>query len=174
MTNNNEQIINIDPLLIDSFLRDGKKAVDTIGLLIEKSDFSNANNLQQLRITVHGVKSSLRSIGEAGLADDAGELEDAARNGDLDVISTGVAPFFTGLRSVVDKMQLTQAADIDGDDPPDLKKRLQVLKEMWADYDRRGALKIIADITVCTPETRVLLKAAKELIGQSDFEEAEA
>ena len=165
---------NMNPLLVESFLRDGIKAADMISSLIEKEDFYDAGNLQLFRITVHGVKSSLRNIDEAQLADDAGELEDAARSGNFEIIKTKAVPFLTGLRTAIEKMQPEQSSSTDGDDPPDIKERLQELKEMCADYNRRGALNIIADITICTPETRTVLNTVKELIGQSDFEEAEA
>jgi len=165
---------NINPLLIESFLRDGRKAVDIIGSLIDKDDFYDANNLQLFRITVHGVKSSLNNIDHSDLADAAGELEDAARCNDFDFIKTKAAPFLDGLRIVINKMQPEQSSFVGGEDPPDLKEKLIELKDMCADYDRRGALKIIAEITVCTAETRATLDAVKELVQQSDFEEAEA
>jgi len=174
MTNNNEQITKINPLLVESFLRDGKKTVDILGALIEKGDFSDTENLQQFRITVHGVKSSLRNVGETGLAEVAGKLEDACRNGYIDVINTKTSPFLAGLRAVLNKMQPDESNNISGEDPPDIAEKLSELKEMCMDYNRRGALNIIAEITACTAETRAKLDAVKDLVQQSDFEEAEA
>jgi len=165
---------NINPLLIESFLRDGRKAVDIIKGLIGKDDFSDTKSLEQFRITVHGVKSSLRNIGEPGLADVAGELEDAGRNGDIEIINSGSPAFLDGLQALIEKIQPLQETNNIGEDPPDIKELLSDLKEMCSDYNRRGALKIIADITTCTSETRAILEAVKELVQNSDFEEAEA
>ena len=164
----------INPLLIESFLRDGKKAVEIIGGSMDKNDFLNAENIQQYRITVHGIKSSLRNVGEHALSDVAEQLEDAGRSGDLDVIHEKTAGFLTRLQEVLEKMQPEQIENLDGDDPPDIQDRLSELKQMCEDYDRRGALQVIAGITVCTAETRATLDAVKELVQQSDFEEAEA
>jgi len=165
---------NINPLLIESFLRDSKKAVEIVSGLIEKADFNNTENLQQFRITVHGVKSSLQNVGEPVLSDIARELEDACRAGALDIIDAKAAGFLAGLQDVINKLQPDDNSTANGDDPPDLQEKLAELKEMCADYNRRGALQIIADITVCTAKTRAILNTVKELVQQSDFEEAEA
>jgi len=167
-------MMSINPLIIESFLRDGKKTVDIVSELVKNGNFEDANNLELFRITVHGIKSSLRNIDEADLSDIASLLEDAGRSGDISLINAKAAGFLVDLKAVIEKLQPEQNGSTEGEDPPDLQDKLRELKEMCSDYNRRGALSIIAEITVCTAETRAKLEAIKELVQQSDFEEAEA
>ena len=170
------QTSEISPLLIESFIRDSKKTVELLGGLLESPDFKKNDNLQQFRITVHGIKSSLRNIGEAGLAETASLLEDASRNEDAGFIEANAPAFLDALRAVLSKLQaaLDSAGGMEGDDPPDIKDKLLEIKEMCEDYNRRGALKLIAEITTCTAETRAVLDTIKEHVSQSDFEDAES
>jgi len=55
----------------------------------------------------------------------------------------------------------------------DLYGKLLEIKEMCADYNRKGVLDIIAKITDCSEESKTVLGKISEYIRHSDFEEAE-
>ncbi|MCL2215286.1 MAG: Hpt domain-containing protein, partial [Treponema sp.] len=55
----------------------------------------------------------------------------------------------------------------------DLHGRMAGIKELCADYDRKGALDLLNEIRNCSKETREVLDRITEHVIHSDFEEAE-
>jgi len=55
----------------------------------------------------------------------------------------------------------------------DLFGKLLEIKEMCADYNRKGVLDIIAEIADCSEDSKAILRKISEYVRHSDFEEAE-
>jgi len=66
-----------------------------------------------------------------------------------------------------------ESSEEDGEDTPETLATLAAIREMCADYNRKGALDLIAGIKSCARETRQMLDKAKDHIINSEFEEAE-
>ena len=64
--------------------------------------FLTEKDLKNYQIIVHALKSTSRTIGNAGLSDHAKELEDAAKAGDLDFITAHHDTVIEEFRTVVD------------------------------------------------------------------------
>ncbi|MCL2634205.1 MAG: response regulator [Oscillospiraceae bacterium] len=175
-TDNNEPLPEItenepiDSMLLESFIRDAKKAVITI------NRFDTAEDLQEFTVAVHGMKSSLLIIGEASLSAEAGVLEKAGRDNNTDLIKASVPGFLASLCTLLEKYNSGYGTDIEiicADNVESMRNELTAIREKCVDYNRKDALEIIADIKKCTPQTKELLDSVKEHILHSDFEEAE-
>jgi len=123
------------------------------------------------------MKSSLWNIGETMLADMAYKLEKGGREHDIDMLKVYTPDFLNEMRALLKKLK--SKVDDDGNQEfPDtdieaLCSRLLTIKEMCADYNRKGALDMLAGIKHCSKKTRTVLDQIMELVLHSDFEEAE-
>ena len=166
--------INMDPLLMESFIRDAGKTVENLDKLLADPDFEDEITLRNLTITIHGIKSALRSLGESELSDDARLLEEACRDQNIGVVSRDIPAFLNKLRSLLMKLKPKQDTKGTSDDPEDIKEKILAIKEMCADYNRRGALSIISEIENCSDRTKAVLDAIKEQVLHSEYDEAES
>ena len=166
----------INPLLIESFVRDAGKALATLEELWESGNLANnlttKDDMQSFTITVHGIKGSLGNIGEALLAELANTLESAGRRGDTGYIAESTPKFLTQLRTLLTNLSPQRTED-GIDDIPGLLARLRSILEMCSNYDRKGVLELLADVKGCSKATREVLERIKEHVLHSDFEEAE-
>jgi len=161
-----------DPLLLESFVRDAEKTVQTLSDLLDKPDLSD-DDLRMFTITVHGIKSSLANLGEKRLSDVAFSLEEAGRDGVIDLI-TMIAPLFLDeLSKLLETVQPLLVSKDTGDDPPDIIEKFIEIREMCADYNRRNAINVIDSIEICSEKTRAVLESVKEQVLESEYEEAE-
>jgi len=163
-----------DAMLMESFMRDARKAIEALEEQREKGGFEDAESLRKFTAIVHGMKSSLLYIGEPALSDEAFKLETAGRKQDTDLITSSVCGFVDELRSLIDKLTKTREAAGTAGDTRDIRGRLLAIAEMCADYNRKDALKAIAGIENPSAGTRAVLVNIKELILHSEFEEAES
>ena len=164
----------VDPLLIDSFIRDASKSANLLDKLLTDPDFNDLDNMRLFIITIHGMKSSLGNIGETKLSEAAARLEDLGRSGNHELIVKDAPLFLDDLHALLEKMQPSHKNILEGDDPDDLSDRLLELMEMCVQYNRKGALSIIADIKTCSAKTGTILEQIKEHVLSSDYDEAEA
>ncbi|MCL2442924.1 MAG: ATP-binding protein [Treponema sp.] len=168
--------IQADPLLLDSFIRDARKAVV---ILEEMENINTDEGLHKYTITVHGMKSSLWNIGETTLSELARKLEQEVRNLNIDYIKTHTQEFLTGLNDLINKHELeynTRIADKTGNENEDknyIKDKLLLISKMCDDYNRKGVLDCIAAITNCSAKTIAVLDKIKEYVTHSEFDEAE-
>ncbi|MDR3013600.1 MAG: response regulator [Chitinispirillales bacterium] len=171
----NEDLSQMDSMLLESFVNDALKAAAMLEELLQVSDFENEKNLQNFTITVHGMKSSLFNIGEKTLSTLAFKLETAGRVRNIELIKESSPGFLKKLRRVIEKVR-PEKADTEGsenEDIADLRDKLLTVKDLCADYNRKNTLDILAEIKSCSKETRAALDGIKELVLQSNFEEAE-
>jgi len=173
----NSGYIGIDPLLMESFARDINKAVTVLDKLLKKPGIEDDEDLREFTIIVHGIKSSLGNLNETELADAAFLLEQAGRDKKLELIAANTSGFIDKLRKLQSRLQTVQnngKNEDSGEDPVDIHEKMLALKEMCVDYNRRGALSIIADVEACSAKTRAVLESIKEQVLHSDYEEAES
>ncbi|MCL2754629.1 MAG: ATP-binding protein, partial [Oscillospiraceae bacterium] len=161
-----------ESMLYESFVRDAQKAV----VILSELDLSSEQAMQKFTIIVHGMKSSLWSIGEKTLSQRAGELEQAGRDKNIELITTEVPAFLNALRTLLEKHESEVAAiDTSNDadtNPENLRETLTAIAQMCADYNRGGALDLIAKVKECSSDAKKLLCSVKEHILYSNFEEA--
>ncbi|MCL2176280.1 MAG: hypothetical protein FWB73_09585, partial [Treponema sp.] len=170
-----------DSFLIDSFLRDAQKAVDILDAQFLNNSFDDPktkeDTLKNFTIIVHGIKSSLWNIGEKSLAESALKLEKCGREKNIDTIKETAPAFLSELRSLLEKLTAKQeesaGAGNANEDTADLINKFKKIEEIAADYNRKGALDIISEITECSKETKQVLDNLIEYITHSEFEKAQ-
>jgi len=166
-----------DSLLLESFLRDGQKAVSWMDE--QTLPFNNDDVLQRFTVIVHGIKSSLWNVGEMELAETAAKLELSGRDHDLETI-TEIAPlFFENLRKLLEKFEAQQEENstyqiMQDEDFNDLRIKLQEIAVKAEDYDRKGILDKIAEIKRGSKETKAVLDNIMMHTLHSNFEEAQS
>jgi len=172
-------INNTNTLLMESFSRDAKRAATLIDELSSKEGWQeNEDDVRKFTIAVHGIKSPLKNVGELQLFESARTLEQACRDNRIDYVTSSTPSFLDGLRALITRIESEQsrntASDDSAEDGPDIVEKLLAIGEQCADYNRRGVINLIAEIDICSAETRAVLNKVKELAMQSDFEDAES
>jgi len=94
-----------NPELAEVFARDITKAIETLESFHGKNGVYDDEDILTYTICVHGLKNVLANIGESKLSDTAQKLEQAGRNKDLILISSGIPVLLDGLQSVLKKLQ---------------------------------------------------------------------
>jgi len=169
---------NVDSLMQESFIRDAKKAVAVLDELNKSTLwFENEESLRRYIITIHGIKSGLWNIGETELSDLADKLEIGGRERNFGLIELSASDFLKGLRVLLVKFEHEYDTDSTMDDMDEdiesLRDKLITIGKMCADYNRKGALDILANIKKCSKQTKVVVDCIKEHIHHADFGEAE-
>ena len=164
--------MDIEAMIREAFVRDATKSVKTLSDFLENPDFESESKLRTFFITVHGIKSSLRNIGETELADEAFRLEELEQSQNYELVIRDAPVFVDGLCALLEKMQSSPDGVAEGDDPEDLRDRLHDFIGKCVEYNRRATLEIIADIKKCSVKTKPVLEKLKEQVLRSDYEEA--
>jgi HPt (histidine-containing phosphotransfer) domain-containing protein len=163
-----------DKLLMESFVHDARKAVTVLEGMRDRAVYENdEGELQKYTVVVHGIKSSLKNIGEDELSDIAFKLEEAGRNHDIDSIAEATPDFFEKLVTLLERLESEREVSEADKDMDELYDILVSLQEACADYDRKKALGLISGVKSCTKETAQVLDIIKGHILHSGFEEAE-
>jgi len=105
--------LQLESLLIGSFIRDANKVIDWLEEALKKDDFDNERTLRKLSVTIHGIKSSLWNIEETKLADLALKLETCGRERheqDIKFIRERMPDFLNQLRALLDKKMQKRSA----------------------------------------------------------------
>jgi len=164
-----QQPLPQDQMLVELCVKDTRRTI----ALLEKLSQENGikDNLQKFIVNVHGIKSVLKTIGETNLSEFALKLETFGREHKIEQITVLVPEFLNGLRTLLYKFK--QKPSENTADEKDLRNKLQAIKKMCSDYNRKEALDAIVGIEKCSQETRDILDKIKECVIHSDFEEAE-
>jgi len=162
-----------DPMLLELFVKDARRTIALMEKLSQENEFED--NLQKFIVNVHGIKSALKAIGEPKLSERSLQLENFGREHNIEQITALMPEFLNGLRVLLYKFKQKSSENTSENsaDEGDLRNKLQVIKEMCSDYNRKGALDAISGIEKCSQETREVLDKIKECVIHSDFEEAE-
>jgi len=182
VSNNNNAVFTAQPpaqadtILLDSFIRDGQKAVSWLDEFTA-NPLINEDNIRKFTVVVHGIKSSLWNIGETELADLAGLLEKNAKEQNIKMITKNAEPFKNNLRKLVDNLKEKQNGQskyeiTQTEDKIDLCNKLKIAAERAAEYDRKGVLEKLAEIKDGSKETKAVLQNIIQHVLHSNFEEA--
>ena len=171
---------SLDPELARTFIRDAKKAVDTLDTINEKQKDAalDSDDIQLYTVTTHAMKSALANIGEEELSEAAKKLEAAGREKDIAVITAETSAFLNDLQAVIKKV--TPRDDDDGNRAEDdedmayLQEKLLVFRAACVVYDKKSAKEIIIDLKKkkWSRPTKEMLNLLAERLLHSDFEEA--
>jgi CheY-like chemotaxis protein/anti-sigma regulatory factor (Ser/Thr protein kinase) len=158
----------IDPVLLESFLKDAEK---TIAVLEGEFD------LKSYTIAVHGIKGALWNIGEHEFSGIARQLEAVARSQNLTALPPQAAQFAKSLAVLRGEMQAQKeqfAAPVHGGgDPNILRESLIAAAQSCSEFNRKGALDILAELGGYSPEVSKALEQIKDLVLHSEFDAAE-
>jgi HPt (histidine-containing phosphotransfer) domain-containing protein len=168
---------SLNPELARTFIRDAKKAVETLKIFLEKRDALEDDDMHLYTITTHAMKSALANIGEAELSAVAKELETAGREKAVAVVTAETPAFLDSLQAVISK--ITPTEDDDGNKTEDedreyLQEKLLVFRAACVVYDKKAAKEIIIDLKKkkWSRPTKEMLNLLAERLLHSDFEEA--
>jgi HPt (histidine-containing phosphotransfer) domain-containing protein len=165
----------IDSFFIESLIRDANKTLAILNELNNKIEL-NDKDLLKLTITVHGIRSSLQNLGEIALAEMSYKLEMSCREHDTDFITEAIPDFLYNLNELIEKLKAIQdesTIDNPDEDIEELRDKLLSIKKMCAEFDRKGALGIIADIKNCSKKTRAVFDNIMGHMLHSKFDEAQ-
>jgi len=98
--------------LEEIFLIDAGNALKILEGLYAKINELSEKDMELYRVTVHGSKNTLKSIGETKLSETARKLELAAKENDVAVLSKETPAFIDALKSVVDEMGPLEDAEM--------------------------------------------------------------
>ena len=169
---------SVSKLVVESFLRDARRAIELVDGLRKKilwmeEDFLNFTT------TVHGVKSALANVQEHELSEAAGGLEEAGRERDFDAIMASVPAFLRGLDELVEKFRATDADGAPEEDgkPEDIELlwgKLKETEDACLEYDRRAARIALAALEgyKWSGSANKLIEELNAKILHSEFEEA--
>ena len=137
-------------LLIRSFIRDAKKAVQTLAGLPDYGALSG-EDLKNYTICIHGLRSGLSNIGETTLSETAQKLEQAGRDDNKSMMA-GETPLFAGkLRNLIIRLATQEEApqsrgEAASGDSALLNRELTALIEACADYSIKTMKTILAEL----------------------------
>ena len=160
---------SLDPELARTFIRDAKKAVETL------KTFND--DIHLYTVTTHAMKSALANIGEEELSAVAKKLEAAGREGNTAVIAAETPAFLSDLQAVIRKITPKEDDDApkaEDEDLDYLQEKLLVFRAACVVYDKKSAKEIIIDLKKkkWSRPTKEMLNLLAERLLHSDFEEA--
>jgi len=163
-----------EKLLLESFTRDAQKALSFLERLNQKSGWlEDEEDLRKFIVFAHGMKSSSKNVGEEKLSELAYKLETGGREKNFALLKEFVPEFINNLRILVKNFEDKRGTDTDySEKTEDLYKKLLIITEMCAEYDRKGIFTIIASMDKCSKETKCVLDIIKEHVMHSEFEDA--
>ena len=164
----------VSPLL-ESFVNDARKTIAVLDELCRTRQYDNADNLQKLIVTVHGIKVALHNIGEIALSESAKKLEIAGRERDVDYIKCYAPELLEELLILIKKHGSRHNDRDSNDDAKALVEMLSEVRNLCVDYKRKPVLDILFAMSEkpCSEKTRRVLAQIKQNVLHSEFEEAE-
>jgi len=160
----------------EAFARDAAKVLDILEDISEKGDYDDEERMRSYTINIHGIKGALANVGNADLAAEALKLETAAREGDVDTITSDTPAFLRALRSFTEELAPTKQGAADEtieEDAAYLKEYLVLLKAACEEYDEQTADDLLVELKkkAWSSETRELLDKISEKLLHSEFGE---
>ena len=143
--------IAIDPQLAEFFVRDAVKAVSIL-TNISENNFRRLDDIPTFVINVHAMKSALVNVGEGDLAAAAAKLEQAGRDGNVNLILMSLPDFISSLSDVIEKLQPSEDDSMDDEnaaitgDKDFLREKLQVILNACELFDKKNAKEALADL----------------------------
>ena len=160
-------------LLLESFIRDADRAIEVLVEISGANSYNNKDSLQKYTTTVHGIKSSLRNVGAEELSKVASTLELLGRERTLSLLREQTPGFIDDLHELLAGIKSELANSIRKDNSTDLSLKLDTVKELCAQYNRKGVLGILAEVKHYSDGAKEIAEKLEELIHAGDFETAE-
>jgi CheY-like chemotaxis protein len=164
--------------IVAIFISDVRRFLIVLEEFIKKSSPCD-NDLRAYIITVHGLRSALANIGNTSLSIVASELEQAGRDGNIDLLMSKTPPFINALHVFIEKFTLLEkkAGDAMMDAPEGSKEflcdTLLVIKTACEEYDKSTAENALLELQKMTWPQPVeeLLGTISVCLLHSDFDE---
>ena len=169
-----DTVMPFDPLLMESFFRDSRKAIDWLENISSKNGFDNDETMRKFTIIVHGIKSSLWNIGEKKLAAMAEKMEKDGRDHNAKQISESTPGFIKELSQLVEKLEDEQEElhTHENENTGYICEKLKAIEAMCHEYNRKGAIALLGEIKKCSKETKAVLEKIMLHTLHSEFDEA--
>ena len=165
----------ISKLVVESFLRDAKRAASDLELFNEKLDWSE-EDFRNFTIITHGTKSALGNVWEKELSKAAGRLELVGRERDIETIKASIPQFLVDLREVIDKFSHNEtepASDV-VDDMEVLREKLTEARDAFDGYNKKAAKTALTALSSLewSEGTEKFISDLGVYLLHSEFEEA--
>jgi HPt (histidine-containing phosphotransfer) domain-containing protein len=172
----NEAQQAVNPLLAENFARDASKSIAALEVINEKQGAYDNEDMRMYIVHVHGMKSVLANVGEAGLSALAGKLEQAGRDKDISLITAKTGAFLDALRRAVERFAPKEeqaGGEATDEELAYLREKLLAVKEACEVYDKKTAKDAINMLRekIWPLPIRELLNAMAEHLLNGDFEE---
>jgi len=164
-----EMYVEMLELFCDNFDRDCRRL----------EEFLNNGDIENFAIAIHGMKSSLSTIGAMALSERALELETASKKGDRQPCLQKLPALLADIRDL--GARITQNSNFEGENPADRPKGDPVILEKGAkaalaateNYDGDKCLEVVGKLLQYDfgAETNETLKKTKSAVKNFDFEE---
>jgi len=165
----------LDAISAEIFTRDAQKALTTLEDIVRSNDYVNEDNMRSYIINVHGMKSALANVGKMDLSAIANRLEDAARDNNIEVITSETPFFLDSLKTYTEELAPTKKerqTEI-SENKKYLFERLNEIKVLCSEYDASTAGKILRELRSIewAIGTEDLLRKISILLLHSDFDD---
>ena len=175
----NQYVGKRDDVPIKHFLRDADKCLTAVDAFMKTQSFE-PDALKSYILGVHSMKNLLRSIDKERLANDAGALEKAARNGEIEAIKSKTPSLLTSFHNIVNTLKSSAAEEDDEQDDEGvedlgfLKVQLKEIQKACGNYNKmaaEGAMGALQE-RPCSKQTKQFLSDLSLYLLRGDYEEA--
>ena len=173
-----EENNRLSDILVKSFLRDAKKAVDILATL----DIENSNDIKTYILQIHAMRSALNNIGRKELSNLASKLEQAGRRDDIQLINEKTPELIERLSEIINELENREEPKNKKEDENTdteesvkfLRNRMQFIYDACDFLDIDGAKEAIAELSQMNYSNQVkkLLDEIYDLLMNSNFDEA--
>jgi len=162
-----------NPLTIEAFVRDAKRAIATMELIC-KNEFRRTNDVNIFGITVHSMKDALVNIDETELSNAALKLEQAVQKKDFALIITETPAFVDSLRKINEKLEAKSVEEPEVEDLAFLREKLQIVQTACEAHDKQTAKTTLIELKHknWSRLTKDLLNTIIENVLKDNFDEA--
>jgi HPt (histidine-containing phosphotransfer) domain-containing protein len=162
-------------MFAEVFLRDANKSITVLEKLLKTGDLNQEENKRTYVINMHGIKSALANVGRMDLSDIALKLEQAGRDGDIEMLNKETPAFLDSLKDCVAQLKPKekQSAETTDEDKLYLKEQLLKIKTACEEFDEDSADESLTELRLkAWPwQTMQLLEVISEKLLHSDFSE---
>jgi signal transduction histidine kinase/DNA-binding response OmpR family regulator len=161
---------------VDSFISVLRSYAKNMPKLLDSISVVNEENIENYKISVHGIKSASRGIGGETVGYMAEALEEAAKARDYSFIGTNNPVFITAIKTLIDKInKALKKKDAENPmpkkDKPD-SQTLSRLLEACSQYDMDGVDAAMAELVKYTYKSDgSLIDWLKENVDKLNFAE---
>jgi PAS domain S-box-containing protein len=171
--------IAVDSQLAEYFIRDAKKAINTLNLICENK-CRRGDDIPSFIINVHSMKSALANVGESELSNEALMLEQAGRDQNIDLILSSIPVFVEDLGKVIEKLKPYEEdagfeeSDINDTDKEFFMEKLRIIQKACASFDKKTIKDALSELKKKNQSRAVRDKLSEiaEHLLHSEFDEA--